>query len=56
VEPSGNAEERLRRDVVGAEIAIDDRWRIEPYFARRNDQRSEPAHVNAIGLALKYFR
>jgi len=41
---------------VGAEIAIDDRWRIEPYFARRNDQRSEPAHVNAIGLALKYYR
>ena len=41
---------------IGAEIAIDDRWRIEPYFARRNDQRSEPAHVNAIGLALKYYR
>lgn len=40
---------------IGAEIAIDDRWRIEPYFARRNDQRSEPAHINAIGLALKYF-
>ena len=40
---------------LGAEIAIDDRWRIEPYFARRNDQRSEPAHVNAIGLAIKYF-
>ena len=41
---------------IGAEIAIDDRWRFEPYFARRNDQRSEPAHINAIGLALKYFR
>lgn len=41
---------------IGAEIAIDDRWRIEPYFARRNDQRSEPAHINAIGLALKYYR
>ena len=41
---------------IGAEIAIDDRWRIEPYFARRNDQRSEPAHVNAFGFALKYYR
>ena len=41
---------------VGAEIAIDDRWRIEPYFARQNDKQSQPAHINAIGLALKYYR
>lgn len=41
---------------VGAEIAIDDRWRIEPYFARQNDKQSQPAHVNAFGFALKYYR
>jgi len=41
---------------VGVEIAIDDRWRIEPYLVRQNDKRSQPAHVNAIGLALKYYR
>ena len=41
---------------VGAEIALDDRWRIEPYLARQNDTRSQPEHVNALGLALKYYR
>jgi len=41
---------------IGAEIAIDDRWRIEPYYARQNDKQSQPAHINAIGLALKYYR
>ena len=41
---------------IGAEIAIDDRWRIEPYYARQNDKQSQPAQVNAIGLALKYYR
>ena len=45
-----------QRYQVGAEIAIDDRWRIEPYLVRQNDKRSQPAHVNAIGLALKYYR
>lgn len=41
---------------VGAEIALDDRWRIEPYLARQNDTRSQPTNVNALGLALKYYR
>ena len=40
---------------AGAEIVLDARWRIEPYYARQEDSRSSPEHVNAVGLVLKYF-
>lgn len=40
----------------GAEIELTKRWRIEPYYARQNDTRSAIAHVDRIGLVLKYFR
>lgn len=44
-----------QRYQAGVEIAINDSWRIEPYFARQDDSRSEPAHVNALGLIFKYY-
>jgi hypothetical protein len=40
----------------GAEIELSKQWRIEPYYARQNDTRSATAHVDRIGLVLKYFR
>ena len=40
----------------GVEIALGDRWRIEPYYARQEDQRSSTAHVNRFGLVFKYYR
>ena len=40
---------------AGAEIVLDARWRIEPYYARQEDSRSSPEHVNAVGLVLKFF-
>jgi hypothetical protein len=39
----------------GAEIALTKQWRIEPYYARQDDTRSTLAHVDRIGLVLKYF-
>jgi len=32
------------------------RWRLEPYYLRKEDQRSEPRHTNALGLVLKHYR
>jgi hypothetical protein len=40
----------------GAEIELTKQWRIEPYYARQNNARSSTAHVDRIGLVLKYFR
>jgi hypothetical protein len=40
---------------VGAEIEISKHWRIEPYFSRQNDSRSDSGNVDTLGLALKYF-
>jgi Protein of unknown function (DUF2490) len=40
---------------VGVEVVLDAHWRIEPYYARQDDSRSSPEHVNAFGLALKLF-
>jgi len=44
-----------QRYQAGMEIALNSRWRLEPYLARQDDDQSEPAHVNAVGLILKYF-
>jgi hypothetical protein len=40
----------------GAEVELDKQWRIEPYYARQNDTRSSTAHVDRVGLVLKYYR
>ena len=40
----------------GVEIEISKSWRIEPYYARQEDQRSAPAHLDRFGLVLKYYR
>jgi hypothetical protein len=40
---------------AGAEVELAEHWRIEPYYARQNAQRSSPAHLNRIGLILKTY-
>lgn len=44
-----------QRYQAGIEIAISKNWRFEPYVARQDDDRSGPAHVNALGLIFKYY-
>jgi hypothetical protein len=44
-----------QRYQLGAEVELNRSWRLEPSLIRQNDSRSEPARVNAVGLALKYF-
>ena len=41
---------------AGVEIALNDDWRIEPYFEAHNDKLAEPARVRAFGLVLKFYR
>ncbi|MBE0625213.1 MAG: DUF2490 domain-containing protein [Burkholderiales bacterium] len=41
---------------AGAEIELSKRWRIEPYLAVQNDNRSTSGNVNRAGLVLKYYR
>ena len=45
-----------RRYQVGLEMVLDKRWRLEPYYLRKDDTESEPGHTNALGLILKYYR
>jgi hypothetical protein len=44
-----------QRYQLGAEVVLSPHWRVEPSFIRQEDQRSEPAHLNAVGLSLKYY-
>ena len=44
-----------QRYQVGSEVVLDKSWRLEPYFLRQRDTKSEPAHTNAIGLIVKYY-
>lgn len=44
-----------QRYQAGAEIELTEHVRIEPYYARQDDQRSSPAHVNRIGFVLKLY-
>jgi hypothetical protein len=44
-----------QRYEAGIEIVLDDHWRLEPHYLRQNDQRSQPARVNAFGLILKHY-
>jgi hypothetical protein len=39
----------------GVEIELTKHWRIEPYYARQEDQRSSPAHLDRVGLVLKLY-
>lgn len=41
---------------AGVEIHLTRHWRIEPYFAHQNDQRSASGNLDRIGLVLKYYR
>ena len=45
-----------QRYQAGIEVVLTGRWRIEPYLSFQNDERSQPDHVNALGLTLKYYR
>ena len=45
-----------QRYQIGVEIEINQRWRIEPYIAHLDDNRSVSAHINALGLTVKYSR
>ena len=40
---------------AGVEIEITKHWRIEPHYARQEDQRSSTAHVDRVGLVLKTY-
>ena len=40
---------------AGVELALSERWRIEPYYRRQEDWRPSRAHENGIGLVLKYY-
>ena len=41
---------------VGVDIALSERFRIEPYYAFVVDTAVQPAHVDRLGLVLKYYR
>ena len=45
-----------QRYQAGAEVVLNPHWRIEPYLTRQDDRRSQPEHVNALGVAVKYYR
>jgi Protein of unknown function (DUF2490) len=45
-----------QRYQAGVEVKLSASWRIEPYIARQDDSRSAPAHIDALGLILKYYR
>ncbi len=40
---------------TGIDIGLNNRWRVEPYFQYQENTQSEPAHVYAIGLIIKYY-
>jgi Protein of unknown function (DUF2490) len=44
-----------RRYLVGIQAPFHPRAMLDTYYSRQDDDRSEPAHVNALGLALNLF-
>ena len=40
---------------AGVEIELTSHLRIEPYYARQEDQHSSPAHLDRVGLVLKAY-
>jgi hypothetical protein len=47
----------LSREIyqAGVEVRLSDRFRIDPYYAVQNDSRTSPAHLDRLGLVLKYY-
>jgi hypothetical protein len=43
------------RFAVGLQAPLHPRAMLDTYYMRQNDRRSQPAHVNAVGLALNVF-
>lgn len=43
-----------QRYQAGIDIGINAHWRIEPYLLHQDDSRSDSAHLNALGITLKY--
>jgi hypothetical protein len=41
---------------AGVEVRLTQSLRIEPYYAFQNDTRTSPAHLDRLGLVLKYYR
>ena len=41
---------------AGADIGLTDHFRIELYYSHRTDTSVQPAHLNTVGLSLKYYR
>jgi hypothetical protein len=41
---------------AGADIGLTDHFRIELYYAHQIDRSVQPAHLNSVGLLLKYYR
>jgi hypothetical protein len=39
----------------GVEFQLTRHWAVEPYYARQEDQRSNPPHMNRIGLTLTSY-
>lgn len=50
------SEWKQQRYQLGMELGLTTRWRVEPYLEMRDDRRSEPARVYALGLSFKFFR
>lgn len=44
-----------QRYQAGAEIGLNEHWRIEPYYARQENQRASPAHLNVVGFIVKSY-
>jgi hypothetical protein len=44
-----------KRFCLGVQAPLHPRVMLDTYYARQNDTRGEPAHINALGLALNLF-
>jgi len=42
-------------DQSGLEIELTKHLRMKPYYARPEEQRSSPAHLDRVGLVLKLY-
>ena len=41
---------------VGVEIGLNDRFRLEPWYAFQIDTATAPKHLDRLGVTLKYYR
>ena len=44
-----------QRYQAGAELELNQRWRLSPYFEYRHDSRAQPETLRAFGLEVVYF-